>query len=180
LEKIVDGVGFCVAKDGTYTCASDQVLKAINDGAAAVCVNRDASYGCGDGQVLKNVNNGSPTCVDMDKAYNCGEGSVLQATSTGGAICVDKDRGWASCPWGEFVYAVANGVPYCQQVYNVPAQPLPYVGGVTTKHNDATWSPETKDWDCPDGTWVMGFSCTGKCNSNNMKVKCAKIQLVNP
>ena len=176
LEKIINGNPVCVAKDGTYTCASGQVLKEITSGAA-VCVNRDGSYGCGPNQVLRSLNNGTQSCVDMDKAYNCGVNGVLQATSAGGAVCVDKDRGGASCTTGQVVRGVVNGVPQCG---GVPAQPLPSLSGVTTQHKDATWGPETKDYDCPNGTWVMGFSCTGKCNSNNMKVKCAKIRLVNP
>lgn len=117
LEKILDGRPVCVAKDGTYTCASGQVLKEVRS-TGAVCVDRDAQYNCGPNQVLKNVNNGSATCVDMDRTYTCTGNTVLQATSLGGAVCVDKDRGWAACPWGQFAYAIANGVPYCQQVYN--------------------------------------------------------------
>jgi hypothetical protein len=137
LEKIVDGNPVCVAKDGDYTCASGQVLKEVKDGAA-VCVDRDASYGCPWGQVLQNVNNGNPTCVDMDKAYTCSGDQVLQSTSAGGAVCVDKDRGWYGCPWGQFAYAIANGVPYCAQVYNAvkPSYSINVSGRIKSTTND--------------------------------------------
>ena len=117
LEKIIDGNPVCVAKDGNYTCNSGQVLKEVKDGAA-VCVDRDASFDCGTNQVLQKSVNGTATCVDMDKAYTCSGNSVLQATSVGGAVCVDKDRGGQSCPGGQVVTGVTNGIPTCS---NAPA-----------------------------------------------------------
>jgi Flp pilus assembly protein TadG len=150
LEKIVDGVATCVAKDGTYTCASGQVLKEITS-SGAVCVDRDAQYDCGPNQVLKNVNNGSATCVDMDKAYNCGTDGVLQATSAGGAVCVDKDRGWAACPGGQFAYAIANGVPYCQ---NVPKPSFTVRARTESRY-------KSKSNDCWDGHVVVGTMADG-------------------
>lgn len=112
LEKIVDGVATCVAKDNTYTCGSGQVLTEIKDGAA-VCVDRDASYACGSGQVLQTINNGTSTCVDMDRNYTCSGDSVLQATSAGTAVCVNKDSAGTTCPSGQVVTGVVNGVPTC-------------------------------------------------------------------
>ncbi len=154
LEKIVDGNPVCVAKDGNYTCASGQVLKEITS-SGAVCVDRDAQYDCGPNQVLKNVNNGSATCVDMDKAYDCGVDGVLQATSAGGAVCVDKDRGWAACPGGQFAYAIANGVPYCQ---NVPRPSF-----TVRAHTEARFRPGggRDRTDCPTGAVVVGTSNSG-------------------
>jgi hypothetical protein len=153
LEKIVDGNPVCVAKDGEYTCASGQVLKELRP-TGAVCVDRDAQYNCGPNQVLKNVNNGSATCVDMDKAYNCGVDGVLQATSAGGAICVDKDRGWAACTGGQFAYAIANGVPYCQ---NVPTPS--YTIQLGSRYRPGGGRDRT---DCPAGAVVVGTSDSGR------------------
>jgi hypothetical protein len=150
LEKIMNGQPVCVAKDGQYTCASGQVLKELRP-TGAVCVDRDAQYNCGPNQVLKNVNNGSATCVDMDKTYTCTGDSVLQATSAGGAVCVDKDRGWAACLGGQFAYAIANGVPYCQNVpkpsFTVRAQTE---SRYKSKSNDC-WSGHVVVGSMPDG-----------------------------
>jgi hypothetical protein len=177
LEKIVDGKPVCVAKDGTYTCASDQVLKEIKNGAA-VCVNRDRDFNCGDYQLLQKRVNNQEFCGDPRTHYVCPYGQVLQATYTFDAVCVDNHNGGLSCPGGTVVTGVINGMPQCG---GIPAQPLPNLGGVTTKHKDPFWQwPDAQTYVCPDGHYVVGYDCGGKCNSNNMKVRCAQIQLVNP
>jgi Flp pilus assembly protein TadG len=137
LEKIVDGNPVCVAKDGNYTCAAGQVLKEVRP-TGAVCESRDASYDCGAGKVLQKVQEGAAVCVSV----SCYGDQVLQATSAGGAVCVDKDRGWYECPWGQFAYAIAYGVPYCAQVYNVP-QPRMTLGPRFTPRN--SWSDCTSE-----------------------------------
>ena len=112
LEKIVDGKPVCVAKDGTYTCASDQVLKEIKDGAA-VCVNRDRDFNCGSYQLLQKRVGNIEFCGDPRINYVCTGDQVLQATYTFGAVCVDRDHGGLTCPSGNVVIGVINGIPQC-------------------------------------------------------------------
>jgi hypothetical protein len=112
LEKIVDGKPVCVAKDGNYICASGQVLKEVKNGAA-VCVDRDASFDCGAIQAVRKSVNGVVTCVDLDKIHQCKGNQVLQGTYAMGSVCVDKDDGGLSCPGGQVVTGVINGVPTC-------------------------------------------------------------------
>ena len=165
LEKIVDGSPVCVAKDNTYTCGADQVLKEIRNGAA-VCVNRDGDFNCGDlALVQKRVNN-TLFCGNPRINYVCEYPQVLQATYTMGAVCVDRDHGGLYCPGGTVVTGVISGVPQC--------------GGVSvninTQHKDPWWGPDAHDYVCPDGAYVIGFDCGGKCSTNNMRVRCAQIR----
>jgi hypothetical protein len=194
LEKIVDGNPVCVAKDGTYTCASDQVLKEINNGAA-VCVNRDRDFNCGDIAALQKRVNGQEVCVNLlPQNYVCQGDQVLQAVYSMGPVCVDRDTGGLTCPSGNVVIGVINGIPQCGGIpegwssgssssgsSSSGSSSSSDLGGVTTKHKDPFWQwPDAQTYVCPDGHYVVGYDCGGKCNSNNMKVRCAQIQLVNP
>jgi len=47
--------------------------------------------------------------------------------------------------------------------------------GGTISFRDYTWSADTRSFTCPDREVVVGFDCTGACNTENMRVQCAKI-----
>ncbi len=91
-------------------------------------------------------------------------------------MCVDRDEGGLTCPSGNVVIGVINGIPQCGGAGGGAG-----LSGVTTRHKDTeAWSQPTKTYECSDGYYMVGVDCDGKCNSNNMRFKCAKIQLVNP
>ena len=102
----------------------------------------------------------------------CPAGQVLERMTGRTPTCVDKDRAGTDCEVGKVVTGVKYGTPTCSAV------PL---NGVTTKHkDDQGWSKPEKTWLCQDGYYIIGVDCDGKCNSNNMRFRCAQIQLVNP
>jgi hypothetical protein len=148
LEKIVDGNPVCVAKDGEYTCASDQVLKEIRNGQAAVCVNRDRSFDCGGDRALtKRGADGKEVCVGVHQTHACQHPQVLQGTYYGGAyVCVDRDEGGLTCPSGQVVIGVINGIPQCGASNNNNRN----FGGMFARH---------ENWTCFLGNPYAGGQC---------------------
>jgi hypothetical protein len=124
---------------------------------------------CPADQVLQSMAGGGVTCVPRDNS-SCPAGQVLQSTTGGVVTCVPRDNNYL-CTDGKILEKIVDGNPVCAH---------PDLSRYKTKHNDAKYGPDTKTYDCPNEYWVMGFSCTGKCNGNNMKVKCAKIRLETP
>jgi hypothetical protein len=124
LEKIVDGNPVCVAKDNTYTCAPNQVLAGISPSGGAICSPLDAEYICAVGEVLQRTEGGIAVCATAI----CPDGLVLQKIRPGtlpgesGMVCVARDGPGATCPLGQVVIGVVNGVPTCS------AAPSPSVG----------------------------------------------------
>jgi hypothetical protein len=58
---------------------------------------------------------------------------------------------------------------------------LACVSGVWRRNGGVTFSsgfeaPDSQDYNCPSGYVMNGFNCTGRCNSNNMRARCIKIE----
>ena len=127
---------------------------------------------CPAGEVLERMTGRAATCVPRDHDYSCPPGQVLQNMTKGAPTCVAKDNNYG-CPSNQVLQSVTNGAPTCVDK-NLDLRTI------RSRHKDAEWGNDGKGEDCPNGSWVMGFSCTGDCSGNNMKVKCAKIELENP
>ncbi len=88
------------------------------------------------------------TLVTLNNA-SCPADQVLQSMTGGAAVCVNKDRAGLTCPDGEFVYAVIDGLPSCRAL-------------IVKADTDKRFRPNTR-WpeiynDCNEGTVQVGNS----------------------
>ena len=55
-----------------------------------------------------------------------------------------------------------------------PGSKLDVNGGIKFKSPGSLWSPDTTNYQCPQGYYVCGFNCTGDCSTDHMRIKCCK------